>query len=111
MVAEAGADAVKFQTHIAHKESSPREQFRVRLTSQDQTRFDYWLRTAFTEEQWLGLRQHAEARHLLFFSSVFSIAAVDLLERIGVPLWKITSGEVANTPLMNRIAKTGTETL
>ncbi|MGH8579269.1 MAG: N-acetylneuraminate synthase family protein [Gammaproteobacteria bacterium] len=106
VAADAGVDAIKFQTHIANRESSQRERFRVPASSQDRTRFDYWLRTAFTEEQWLELRQHAQARRLVFYSSVFSIAAVDLLERIGVLLWKIPSGEVTNQPLLERIADT-----
>ncbi|MGH9875776.1 MAG: N-acetylneuraminate synthase family protein [Pyrinomonadaceae bacterium] len=106
LAADAGVDAVKFQTHIANRESSPRERFRLPVSSQDRTRFDYWLRTAFTEEQWLDLHQHAQARRLVFYSSAFSIAAVDLLQRIGVPLWKIPSGEVTNRPLLERIAQT-----
>lgn len=61
LAAATGVDAVKFQTHIATSESSPMEQFRVPLSSQDRTRFDYWVRTAFTEEQWIGLRDHARA--------------------------------------------------
>ncbi len=105
-IAGAGAEAVKFQTHIAHAESSPQEQFRVKFSRQDATRYDYWKRMEFTEEQWAGLREHALQRGLLFLSSPFSEAAVDLLERIGMPAWKIASGEVSNPILIDRIMKT-----
>ena len=50
--AKAGADAVKFQTHIAAAESTRREPWRVHFSAQDATRYDYWRRMEFTEEQW-----------------------------------------------------------
>lgn len=105
-IADAGADAVKFQTHIAAAESTPSEPFRVKFSRQDQTRYDYWKRMEFTEEGWRGLAEHARERGVLFLSSPFSIQAVDLLERIGVPLWKIASGETSNTTLLDRILDT-----
>src|SRR5439155_2002450 len=58
-IASAGADAVKFQTHIAAAESTPSEPSRVRFSLQDESRYAYWQRMAFTEEQWGGLRRHA----------------------------------------------------
>ena len=105
-IADAGADAVKFQTHIAAAESTPSEPFRVKFSRQDKTRYDYWKRMEFTEEGWRGLAEHARERGILFLSSPFSIQAVDLLERIGVPLWKIASGETSNTILLDRILDT-----
>jgi N-acetylneuraminate synthase len=110
-IAAAGADAVKFQTHIAAAESTPAEPFRVKFSRQDATRYDYWARMEFTEEQWRGLAAHCAERHVLFISSPFSLAAVDLLQRIGQPLWKIASGEVSNAPLLDRILDTGSPVL
>jgi len=106
-IAAAGADAVKFQTHIATAESTPAEPFRVKFSRQDASRYDYWTRMEFTEEQWRGLAEHCRDRHVLFISSPFSIEAVELLERVGQPIWKIASGEVSNTPLLDRILDTG----
>src|SRR5499433_4023544 len=57
-IASTGADAVKFQTHIAAAESTPAEPWRVRFSQQDSTRYQYWKRMEFSEEQWLGLRKH-----------------------------------------------------
>src|SRR3989442_735164 len=85
-VARAGADAVKFQTHIASAESTPAEPFRVKFSRQDATRYDYWKRMEFTEEQWRGLAQHAQDRKLLFLTSPFSLETVDLLEPVGTPM-------------------------
>jgi len=106
-IANAGADAVKFQTHIAAAESTPSEPFRVKFSRQDKTRYDYWKRMEFTEEGWRGLADHARERGMLFLSSPFSIQAVELLDRIGMPLWKIASGETSNAALLERILDTG----
>jgi N-acetylneuraminate synthase len=97
--ADAGADAVKFQTHLASAESTLDEPFRVRFSRQDETRLDYWRRMEFTPEQWHGLAAHVRERGLIFLSSAFSLAAVDLLKTIGVSAWKIGSGEFASREL------------
>jgi N-acetylneuraminate synthase len=110
-IAAAGGDAVKFQTHIAGAESTPAEPFRVKFSHQDATRYDYWKRMEFTEEQWRGLAQHCRDRGVLFLSSPFSVEAVDLLQRIGQPLWKIASGETSNARLLDRVLDTGAPVL
>lgn len=106
-IAHSGADAVKFQTHIAAEESTPDEPWRVKFSKQDKTRYQYWQRMEFTQDQWLGLKQHADERGLLFMSTPFSEAAADLLAGIGMKVWKIASGEVGNFPLLQRIIAAG----
>ncbi len=93
-LADAGADAVKFQTHIASAESTRDEAFRVKFSQQDETRYDYWRRMEFTEAQWYGLKAHADEREIMFLSTAFSADAVHLLNRVGVGAWKIGSGDV-----------------
>ena len=105
-IAAAGADAVKFQTHIAAAESTPAEPFRVQFSQQDATRCDYWLRTAFTAEQWRSLAEHCAGRGVTFLSSPFSPEAVDLLDTLGMSAWKVGSGEVGDTQLLDRMAAT-----
>lgn len=109
--AVAGADAVKFQTHIAAAESTPGEPWRVRFSPQDATRYDYWRRMEFAESQWAGLAAHAAERGLLFLSSPFSMEAVALLERVGTCAWKVASGEVSHLAMLDRMAGTGTPVL
>lgn len=106
-IAGAGADAVKFQTHIAEAESTPQETWRVPFSPQDKSRYDYWKRMEFSEAQWSGLCDHAHEKGLEFISSPFSIEAVDLLIRVGVKVWKVASGEVSNRPLLEHIIRTG----
>lgn len=106
-IANAGADAVKFQTHIAAAESTPDEPWRVKFSPQDETRYEYWQRMEFSKEQWANLKKHADERGLLFLSSPFSMQAVELLDEIGMSVWKIASGEVNNFQLLSRIIETG----
>lgn len=100
-----GADVVKFQTHLAEAESLPNAPSPPYFKGEP--RMAYFKRTGFTPEQWRELRAHADAVGIGFISSPFSLEAVDLLEEVGVAFYKIPSGEVANLPLLERIARTG----
>lgn len=106
-VAEAGGHAVKFQTHIAEAESTPGEPWRVKFSKQDATRYDYWQRMEFTPQNWKDLKEYVESLGLVFMSSAFSFEAVDLLDDLGMKVWKLASGEINNYPLLERIAQTG----
>ncbi|MDH3739497.1 MAG: N-acetylneuraminate synthase family protein [Alphaproteobacteria bacterium] len=103
--ASAGADAIKFQTHLAEAESTRDEPFRVPFSRQDASRYEYWQRTSFSAEQWAGLAGHAGERGLAFLSSPFSIEAVELLRKLDVPAWKVASGEVASRSLLAAICR------
>ena len=84
-----GASAVKFQTHLADQESTERERFRVKVFPQDETRQDYWRRTAFDLSQWKDLAEYSRSKGLVFLSSPFSNRAVEWLQQCDVPAWKI----------------------
>jgi N-acetylneuraminate synthase len=99
--ADAGADTVKFQTHIAEAESladAPAPGY-----FSDEPRIAYFKRTAFTGEQWYKLAAHAASRKVSFLSSPFSIEVVDLLNgrRLGVP--SVRRGE--QPALLERVAQ------
>ena len=96
-----GADYVKFQTHIAEAETirnAPNPGY-----FSDESRYDYFERTSFSKSQWEKLVEHARFHEIGILSSPFSIEAVDLLEEIGLTTFKIPSGEVTNTPLLERL--------
>lgn len=103
--ADSGADTVKFQTHIAAAESLPNAPSPAYFS--DEPRMAYFERTAFSAEKWKRLAAHAKDRGVTFISSPFSLEAVDLLEDVGIPAYKVPSGEVTNLPLMERLAHTG----
>lgn len=110
VASECGVDAVKFQTHIFEAESLPDAPNPPYF--KDETRKEYFERTAFNLEQWKELKRYAEEEcGVDFFSSPFSLEAVDLLEEVGIGIYKIPSGEVNNIPLLEKIAKTGKKVL
>src|SRR5216684_3781234 len=80
--AACGADAVKFQTHIAEAETlrdAPAPSYFV-----GEPRFEYFRRTGFSREKWRQLRAVCVANGVTFLSSPFSLEAVDLLEEVGI---------------------------
>jgi len=106
-IASAGADAVKFQCHIASAESHPDEPWRVEPKwMQDLSRFDYWHRMEFKPHEWAGLREHAENADLEFIVSPFSLEAVSLLMETGLDAWKVASGELTSDALIDAIMAT-----
>src|SRR5215208_477775 len=105
VAAECGADAVKFQLHDAEAETTrdaPSPPY-----FEHESRWDYFRRTAFTDEQWTTLKQACDRAGIEFLCSAFSLQAVERLERLGVARYKIGSGEVTNLELVRRAAQTG----
>ncbi len=107
LAADVGADAVKFQIHFADAESTLDEPFRVKFSLEDGTRFDYWQRMEFSDEQWCGLAHHAKRRGIDFLASVFSDQAFDLAVRLNLPAWKVASGEIYSEHMLSKMAETG----
>jgi N-acetylneuraminate synthase len=105
VAAECGADAVKFQLHDAAAETTrdaPAPPY-----FQHESRWGYFERTAFTDDQWRTLKEACDRAGIEFFCSVFSVEAVERLERLGVARYKVGSGEMTNLELVRRVAATG----
>jgi N,N'-diacetyllegionaminate synthase len=105
VAAEAGADAVKFQLHDSAAESTrdaPSPPY-----FQHESRWEYFRRTAFTDDQWRTLREACDRAEIDFVCSPFSVEALERLEEIGVARYKIGSGEVTNLELVRAAAATG----
>jgi N,N'-diacetyllegionaminate synthase len=105
VAAEAGADAVKFQLHDSAAESTrdaPSPPY-----FQHESRWEYFQRTAFSDDQWTALREACDRAGIDFVCSPFSVEAVERLERIGAARYKIGSGEVTNLALVRVAAATG----
>jgi|SRR5581483_9474285 len=105
VAAEAGADCVKFQLHDADAETTrdaPSPPY-----FRHETRWEYFRRTAFSEEQWRTLKEACDAAGIEFLCSAFSVEALARLETLGVARHKIPSGEVTNLELVRAAAATG----
>ena len=106
LVADLGVDAIKFQTHLAQEESTRDEVFRIPFSYEDESRYDYWSRMEFSKEQWHGLITHAKKRGLAFGTSCFSLAAVDMLQEFNIDFWKVGSGEIHFSQMIEKMATT-----
>ena len=100
--AEAGADAIKFQTHFPEH-----EMLRGGATAAyvGESLFDLLARTALSRDGHVEMRDRAASRGITFLSTPFSREAADFLDSIGVPAFKTGSGELTNLPLQQHIAR------
>jgi sialic acid synthase len=61
----------------------------------------------FSWDEYVDLQQYAKELGVLFFATPFDFASVDFLEKLDVPLYKIASGDLRNTPFLKYVAQTG----
>jgi len=103
---ESGADYVKLQTHFAKFESSKDEKFRKGFNFKEKNRYLYWKKREFTAKEWHKLFLFSKNIKIKLLSSPFSIEAFNVLKKIGLNTWKISSGEFFSQSLINEILKT-----
>jgi pseudaminic acid synthase len=108
--AEAGADAVKLQTYTPDTMTIDCDApwFRVEVNEawSGETLYGLYARAATPWEWQPRLKAHAASRGLVLFASPFDASAVDFLERMEVPLYKVASFEIGDLPLLRRVGAT-----
>lgn len=102
---EAGAEVVKFQCHITEKEMVPTDMTPGSI-SKDKL-WDIIKRCELTEVEERKVQAHCRERGVIYLSTPFSREAADRLDAMGVPAFKIGSGECNNIPLLRHIAAKG----
>lgn len=103
--AESGAECIKFQCHITEAEMIPTDMTPGQISSE--RLWDIIKRCELAPEEERRVQQRCRERGLLYLSTPFSREASDRLEQMGVPAFKIGSGECNNYPLVEHIARKG----
>jgi N,N'-diacetyllegionaminate synthase len=107
---EAGADAVKFQTFKADKlasASAPKAKYQIDNTGTSESQHEMLRKLELTPAMQDAMAAHCRERGILFLSTPFDADSADELEAIGVPAFKVPSGEITNIPLLKHIARKG----
>src|SRR5262249_45025851 len=103
--AAAGAELVKFQCHITEKEMVPTDMTPGEISSEKL--WDIIKRCELTADEERRVQAHCASKGVIYLSTPFSREAADRLNAMGVPGFKIGSGECNNYPLLDHIAKFG----
>lgn len=107
---KAGADAVKFQTFKAEKVVSshaPKAAYQKNTTDPAESQLDMVRRLELPYEAFRELKIYCDQCGILFMSTPFDEDSVDFLDSMGVPVFKVPSGEVINHPLLKYVAQKG----
>jgi len=112
VAATTGADAIKFQTFKAEQLVSAKTQkaaYQSLHTSPRESQLDMLRGLQLDHAAHKFLSAHCQKCGILFLSSPFDEQSVDELLQLGMPLFKIPSGEITNLPLLQKIGETGLE--
>jgi N-acetylneuraminate synthase len=107
---EAGADAVKFQTFRAERlatPDAPKAEYQVQTTGNAEAQFEMLRRLELSADAHRELQAYCHERGIIFLSTPFDEEAVDLLDELGVAAFKISSGDLTNSPLLEHVASKG----
>lgn len=103
----AGADAVKFQTFKAERVVShlaPKAAYQRATTGSGESQLEMVRKLELSQAEFRQLKQHCDAKGIVFLSTPFDHPSVDFLDDLGVPAFKVPSGEITNLPLLSDIA-------
>ena len=103
----AGADAVKFQTFTAEKliaRNAVKAEYQKETTGSDESQLEMVKRLELDELAYIQLYQYCRNKGIQFLSTPFDIDSIELLNRLGLEIFKIPSGEIVNLPYLKKMA-------
>ena len=107
--ADAGADAIKFQTFAPAQLASPSAktaEYQQRAQS-GEAQLQMLERLVLPRAAYASLQARAKARGLVFLSTPFDPESADFLDRLGVPAFKVSSGDLTHALLLRHLARKG----
>ena len=102
----AGADAVKFQTFKAEKViavNAPKADYQQKTTGSDESQLEMVKRLELDEAAHARLYQYCMGKGIQFLSTPFDLESIDLLDRLGLEIFKLPSGEITNLPYLRKL--------
>ncbi|NPV42752.1 MAG: N-acetylneuraminate synthase [Firmicutes bacterium] len=108
VASEAGADAVKFQSFKAEKlvsRNAKKAEYQKNTTDKSESPLDMLKRLELDFKNHKELISYCGKRNIIFLSSPFDLESIDLLNKLGVEIFKIPSGEINNLPYLRKIGK------
>lgn len=112
--ADAGANAVKFQTFKTEalvSKTAEQAEYQAENTGQNQSQFQLLKNLELSELDHLEIIKHCAFRGIEFMSTAFDNASIQLLKGLGMSRWKIPSGELLSVPYLRQIAQLNQPTI
>ena len=103
---EAGADAVKFQSFKAEKlvtKSARKAEYQEETTGVEESQFQMIKKLELDYEKHQELMDYCKSKNIIFLSSPFDLESIELLNNLGLEIFKIPSGEITNLPYLRKI--------
>ena len=107
VAAEAGADAVKFQTFAAERlatAAAPKASYQVARTERDESAQAMLRRLELDRDDHVQLIADCKSAGVMFLSSAFDEGSADMLDELGVDAFKVPSGEITNVSYLRHVA-------
>ncbi|PHO11995.1 N-acetylneuraminate synthase [Malaciobacter marinus] len=111
VASEVGADAVKFQTfktELCISKDARKADYQVKNTGDDkETQFEMVKKLELSKDMHLELISYCNSKNIMFLSTPFDHDSIDLLNDLGLEIFKIPSGEITNLPYLRHIGQLG----
>lgn len=111
---DSGADAVKFQTFRADKlvsKNAQKADYQKQTTAPDESQYEMIKKLELDENAHREIIRYCEQKKIMFLSTPFDHESIDLLNGLGMPIFKIPSGEITNLPYLRHIGRLGKEVI
>jgi N,N'-diacetyllegionaminate synthase len=103
---KAGANAIKFQTFIPEEiasRSAPKAEYQKRTTRKEESQFDMLKKLVLDADAHRKLLAYCNKKGIQFLSTPFDLQSINLLNNLGLEIFKIPSGEITNLPYLKKI--------
>lgn len=110
LAAEAGADAVKFQTFKSENlilKDVKKAPYQQKTTNIEETQLDMLKKLEVSREQNLELKRYSEERNIIFLTTPFDESSLDEIDELDLPAYKIASTDTTNLPFLKKVAQKG----